>query len=125
MPPGFVENTDVIRGHPHSQMLNTHNISSLTISNTPNKRNKRSLSGNVSGNPAKLFKMESHINDVSQHFQETEFVNTTTDARDNNNYTQNMISNWIPAISITNDGKSSEVEPILGLESEDIGLVEG
>ena len=115
----------MIRGHPHSQMLNTHDISSLTISNTPNKRNKRSLSGNVSESPAKLFKMESHINDVSQHFQEKEFVNTTTDARDSNYYKQNMISNWIPAISATNDGESSEVEPILGLKSEDIGLVEG
>ena len=52
-------------------------------------------------------------------------MNTTTDARDINNYKQNMIYNWIPAISATNDGESSEVEPILGLESEDIGLVEG
>ena len=48
MPPGYDENTDVIRGRPHSQTQNTHNISSLTISNTLDKTNKRSLSGNVS-----------------------------------------------------------------------------
>ena len=54
--------------------------------------------------------MEEHINDASQHFQERLFVNTTTDARDNNNYTQNMIYNWIPKISATNDGDSSEVD---------------
>jgi hypothetical protein len=37
-PPGYDENTDVIRGHPHSQILNTHNISSLTISNNQKKK---------------------------------------------------------------------------------------
>ena len=115
----------MIRGHPHSQILNTHNISSLTISNNPKKNKKCSLLGNVSESPAKLFKIESQINDVSQHFQEKQFVNTITDARDSNTYTQNIISNWIPAISATNYGESSEVEPILGLESEDIVSLEG
>ena len=126
MPPGYDENTDVIRGHPHSQTLNPHSILSLTISNTPNKPNKRSLSGNISESPAKLFKKELCINDVSQQsqeFQEKPFVNTTTDSRGFNNYTENMISNWMPATSSTNDGVSSEVEPILGLDSDDISLV--
>ena len=123
MPPGYDENTDVIRGHPQSQTLTTHNISSLTISNTPNKTNKRSLSGNVSESPAKLLKVESCINDVSQQFQETQFVNTTTDTRGFDNYTENRISNWMPATSSSNCGKSSEVEPILELDSEDIGWV--
>ena len=98
-------------------------ISSLTISTTPSKTNKRSLSGNVSESPAKLLKVESCINDVSQQFQETQFVNTTTDTRGFDNYTENRISNWMPATSSSNCGKSSEVEPILGLDSEDIGWV--